>query len=190
VPIRTIALVFTACFLVLLSPFSSFAQTKCPEFPKVDFWGELTHDLARQHVADNFDGNWGDYVDKLKRQHAALSRISGRGKAARVSRGGLKVVLRGANLSQYLSLSQQRIEVIECLRSQRLSPLKQFPRDPLSATIVNDETVKRTYLTLPKKLLDKLRLEAVRRSKEENRKVGVNEVILDTVREELNRGHR
>ncbi|NQV85311.1 MAG: hypothetical protein HQ494_15975 [Rhodospirillales bacterium] len=189
-PFKTKSFAVTACFLVQVASSSVFAQSKCPEFPEVDFWGTLTHDMARQRVAQNFSGNWSDNIEQLKRQHATLSRINGRGKAARVSRAGRKVVLKGASLTQYLSFSQQRIEVTECLASEGQAPVIQASTSPSKLSATEEESEKRTYLTLPLELLKKLREEAVRRSKEENRKVGVNEVILDTVRKELKQENR
>jgi hypothetical protein len=198
VPFKTISFALGTCLLILLSPGSAFSQTVCPDFPKVDFWGEMSHVLVRQHVADSFSGNWGPYISRLKRRHAALSRISGRGKAARVSRDGRRVVLKGARLSQYLGFSSERIKVVECLAKSASAgnkPGKQAlstppEKSPRKKNLSDKEQVKRTYLTLPKSLLDKLRQEAVRRSKEENRSVSVNDIILETVKKELRRRNR
>ncbi len=177
-----------AVVVVLLLPFRGFSQSKCPDFPKIDFWEGMTHDKVRQHVNDKLSGDWLGYIEKLKLQQISLARINGRGKAARVSRGGRRITLKGAGLSQYLGFSQDRIAIIECLAKEELalkSPKDRALKKPLNPVKPDTEASERTYLYLSQDLLKKLRQEAARRSRVEKRKVSVNEVIIDTVKRGL-----
>ena len=177
-----------AVVVVLLLPFRGFSQSKCLDFPKIDFWEGMTHDKVRQHVNDKLSGNWESYLEKLKLQQISLARINGRGKAARVSRGGRRITLKGAGLSQYLGFSQDRIAIIECLAKEELalkSPKDRTLKKPLNPVKPDTEASERTYLYLSQDLLKKLRQEAARRSRVEKRKVSVNEVIIDTVKRGL-----
>ncbi|MBC8338260.1 MAG: hypothetical protein H8E39_06175 [Alphaproteobacteria bacterium] len=174
---------------VLMLPRSGATQEICPDFPKVDFWGELTHDSVTQHVNQTLSGDWDAYLERLKRQHTSLTLIRGRGKVARVSRGGRRVVLKGAALSQYLSYSQERIAVLECLAARAKasgSAKAQITKDAQEPS-QTESLDKKTFLSLPADLLEKLRAEAVRRSKKENRKFSVNDIIVETLKEQLKR---
>ena len=165
-------------------PHSGFSQSGCPGLPKVDFWEIKTHDQVRQHVNNKLSGNWIKYIKKLKRQLVSLARIRLRKKAARVSSGGRKIILKGASLSKYLDFSRERISIIQCLADEELalkSPENQALNKPSNTVNPDNEARERIDLSLSQDLLEKLQEEAARRSRKEKRKVSVEEVIIDDV---------
>ncbi len=89
-----LVLVYVTAITVVLA-FPASAQTKCQAFPKVTFWGELTHDSVSRHVDDKLAGNWDRYLKQLNRQQTALSRIHKRGAGAAIKRKGRKIKLVG-----------------------------------------------------------------------------------------------
>jgi len=191
----SLAIVFAAAVSVFLA-FPAYAQTKCAAFPKVTFWGELTHQSVRQHVDDKLAGDWAGYLKQLQRQHAALSRIHDRGAGAVIKRKDRKIKLAGKQLVKYLDLSEKRISVVSCLAKKDDAGLADFstaagtPKDLTSkgkakASPSGKDGTERTFITLPKKLLAKIRKKAVRQSLKDARKISVNEIITEILEREM-----
>ncbi len=198
---RSLAPVFAAAITVVLA-FPAYAQTKCPVFPKVTFWGELTHQSVRRHVDDKLAGDWGRYLKQLKRHQTALSRIHNRGAGAVIKRKGRKIKLAGKQLAKYLYYSKKRISVVSCLsKMESAAGLANFstaagtpkdltPKSKAKAPAQGKESMGRTYVTLPKKLLAKLRKKAVRQSLKDARQISVSEIIVEILEREMKKRDR
>ena len=78
-----------------LAPNPARAQAACPAFPKLQFWGDMSHGSVRAYVEDRFGGDWDAYIDKLERISAGLLGIHGRGKGAIIRLKGRKVTSEG-----------------------------------------------------------------------------------------------
>ena len=183
------ALVFAAAFL---APNQARAQAECPAFPKLQFWGDLTHGSVRAYIEERFGGDWNAYINKLERIKTGLQGIHGRGKGAVIKLKGRRVKLKGAKLGDYLQLSGVRLGVVRCLAEEaEADSLQNFAtaaggNDEKAATNFPKPEAKRqgyqTYVTLPQNLVEKLRQQAERRSLLENRKVSVNYIIVRSLK--------
>ncbi len=178
-------------------PHQAHAQAACPAFPKLQFWGDLTHDSMRTYVDNRFDGDWDAYIDKLERIKAGLQGIHGRGKGAVIKLKGRRVILKGAKLGDYLQLSGIRLGVVRCLAEEaEINNLQNFATAAGGdgATITSDlpkpaakRDDYRTFVTLPQSLVAKLRKRAERRSRIENQKVSVNDIIVRALKNRYGR---
>jgi len=168
------------------------AQSDCPTFPKVTFWGALSHSSVRQHVEDNLSGNWEAYLDQLRHQQKKLTDIYGRGSGAIIKRKNRRIKLAGEQLSKYLQFAKNRISVVQCLAElEDGTNLAEFSTaaggDEQKEDLGLTADLDRTYITIPKSLLTKLRKLAVRKSLRETRKVSVSDIIVDILDRDLNR---
>lgn len=192
-----------AVFAVLASfPVDGFARPECPSFPKVTFWGEVTHASVRQHVEEKMSGDWVVYLNQLQRQHMALKGIYQRGSGAVIKRKDKKIRLSGKELAKYLKFTKRRISVVQCLAElDEANTLADFstaagtPEDweakkPPVSRFSKKKTMVRTFLTIPKKLMVKLRKQAVRESLKKAKKVSVNDVVVKILKRELRKRPR
>jgi len=104
--------------LALALPTHGHAQSAardCPAFPKLNFWGELTHQSVRHYVKQTHAGNWVAYLNQLQHQYETLANTQDRGKGAIINRQGRKVRLGGKQLAKYIRASSQRLRVVGCL---------------------------------------------------------------------------
>jgi hypothetical protein len=72
-------------------------------------WNTLTHDFARRHVNEKFDGDWQAYIEKLQGFDDKLCGFRRRGSGAVVTRKNRNVRLRGASLTAFLKHLERRI---------------------------------------------------------------------------------
>lgn len=191
-------------FAILLLPAIAFlsipngaAAAECPAFPKLSFWGDLSHDSVQQYVEQKFAGDWGAYLERLEYIKKGLRGIHDRGKGALIKMKGRKVVLKGEKLGNYILLSETRIGIVRCLADQmEASGLQDFataaggngPVEVVKYTEpARNQDAYRMYVTLPLDLVVKLRQRAVRRSLIENQKVSVNDIITRALESEFGR---
>jgi len=202
---RGLSLIGAVAALSIALPTLGLAQSSarnCPAFPKVEFWGELTHQSVRQYVKKTHAGNWVDYLNQLQRQYETLANIQDRGTGAIIKRQGQKVRLKGKQLDKYLKISSQRLSIVGCLAEHEdAMGMENFPTaagtpdmDMPTARLPQKKTdakgFERTYVTLPKKLLTKLRKAAVRLSLKDARKKSVNDVIVEILSREMKKLRR
>ncbi|NQU62308.1 MAG: c-type cytochrome [Rhodospirillales bacterium] len=94
----------------------------CPAFPKVSWWGDLTHASVNDYVGVKYGGDWKPYIEKWTRQQATLRKIQQKGSTAVVRvktvKSG-KIKLRGAMLDSYIVNVEQRLDVMRCLAGQK-----------------------------------------------------------------------
>ncbi len=102
-----------AALLVAFLAFSGVAKAECGDFPKVPWWGNLTHGKTTHYVESKHGGQWAAYVKKWEKQHAKLKDIHERGSAVVVKDNRLK----DAELASYIGKVGERVEVIRCLAS-------------------------------------------------------------------------
>ena len=184
---------------VMGNPLPAMAETACPSFPKVSFWGKLTHDSTRQHVKDKLKGDWGAYLERLQRQQTTLRKIHQRGSGAVIKRKGRKIKLSGKPLGKYLRYGDERLAVVRCLAAgEETQGLVDFstaagnpanmPRDDASKAAPGGKaSMSRTFITMPKKLLKKIRKMAVRQSVKDGKKIGVSDIVVEILERELKR---
>jgi len=101
---------------VIVAGFAGISRAACPEYPKVKWWGNLTHAATIKLIAKNYDGKWAGYLDKWKAQLVKLEDISQRGSAIVVTKD--KIRLEGEDLTVYISKVGERIAVIGCLAEE------------------------------------------------------------------------
>lgn len=161
------------------------AKAECAPFPKLEFWGNLTHSSVQNRVKFRFNGDWNTYINRLERIIVGLKGIQEKGQAAVIKMRGRRVRLKGTKLDNYLQLSGTRLSVVRCLAEQAgIDDLQNFATAAGATDTSNfpKPVAKRkgygTYVTLPKSLVAKLRKQAARRSLIEDRNVSVNDVIV------------
>lgn len=196
---------FAVSTAVAVAAFSlpAFAQSDCPPFPKITFWGEMTHASVRQHVEDKLAGNWVSYLNQLQRQQTTLTKIHQRDSGAVIKRKGKKIRLAGEQLGKYLKFSQRRISVVQCLAEMEeatgLADFATAAGTPSKAPVKKKasksfrsggEAMDRTFITLPKSLLVKLRKKAVRKSLKTTKRVTVNEIIVEILKQGTRKRNR
>ena len=174
----------------------------CPAFPKVEFWGDLTHQSVRRYVKQTHAGNWVDYLNQLQRQYETLANIQDRGTGAIIKRQGRKVRLAGKQLDKYIHLSSQRLSIVGCLAEHEDAlgmedfstaagtPDKDIATTPPPQKRSGSKGLERTDVTLPKKLLTKLRKAAVRQSLKDANKKSVNDLIVEILSREMRKPRR
>lgn len=193
------------CFVVAVgvtvmgTPLPGLAETACPPFPKVSFWGKLTHDSIRQHVKVKLKGDWGAYLERLQRQQTTLRKIHARDSGAVIKRKGRKIRLSGKQLAKYLRYGDERLAVVRCLaegeETQGLgdfstaagNPADRARADASKAARGGKASMSRTFITMPKKLLKKIRKLAVRQSVKDGKKIGVSDIVVEILERELKR---
>ncbi len=181
----------------MMYSFPGFAKTDCPSFPKVAFWGEMTHDSVRRHVANKLGGDWVGYLNQLQNKQAKLSGIYERKSGVVIKRNDRKIKLSGDQLAKYLKVSKRRISVVQCLAEMEEAnsldsfstaagnPEKFASSSPPEPKASKKERMSRTFIKIPNKLLAKLRKMAVRQSLKETRKVSVSEVVVEILKKDL-----
>jgi len=102
--------VFWAFFLVAER---AAAQSGCPQFPQVSWWGNTSHQGVRNFVKKRHKGDWKPYIEKWEGQLKTMRSIHGRGKGAVIRSKG--ITLKGAALGAYVSKIDERIKVTRCL---------------------------------------------------------------------------
>jgi len=189
--------------VVLVLAYPAAAETGCAAFPKVSFWGTLTHESVIKLVDDSYVGAWGTYVAQLERQLKTLREIQGRGSGVVIKRNERKIKLAGNALAEYIGEAGKRLAVVRCLADKLdLDGLNRFSTaagtpEPTAGTKPNSRadsgienaTYERTYISLPKTVLAKLRGEAVRRSTSGG-KVSVNDIVVEILDRELSKRDR
>jgi hypothetical protein len=98
-----------AATLALSSP--TFAE--CAAFPKVDWWGKLSHAKVVRYVERKHDGDWQPYLEKWQRQKTKLKRWLDTGSSVVIRKKG--VALEGETLAEYIAQVDKRLEVTRCL---------------------------------------------------------------------------
>jgi len=106
-------IMLAGALLMAFLAFSGAARAECGDFPKVSWWGNITHGKIARYVESKHGGEWADYVRKWEKQHSKLKQIHGRGSIAVVKGNRLKE----DKLASYIGKVGERIEVIRCLAS-------------------------------------------------------------------------
>ena len=104
---------------VIASGFAGISRAECPDYPKVRWWGKLSHAKTIRLVNKKHKGDWEPYIEKWETQVIKLEDISMRGSAIVVTKD--KIRLEGEDLAAYIAKVEQRIEVIQCLAEQEAS---------------------------------------------------------------------
>ncbi len=99
----------------------------CPAFPKVVWWGELTHHSVTTDVEHRYDGNWKPAIKSWQKTLTKLQAIRDKGSTAAIRykftvRGRpattRRVKLSGAKLDRYIEHVWKRLAVMYCLAEQ------------------------------------------------------------------------
>jgi len=89
------------------------AQAQCAAFPKVAWWGAMSHDRVVRYVNRKHKGDWNRYIAKWEKQLKIMTDIYDRDSTAVIRKRG--VSLRGESLGDYISQIVDRISVTRCL---------------------------------------------------------------------------
>jgi hypothetical protein len=101
--------------LVIAVMAASSAQAACENFPRVPWWGNLSHVATKAFVVRKHDGNWSPYVKKWSKQVDKLKDVQTRESAVFVRYKGKKVKIAGKALENYIKLVSKRVGVIRYL---------------------------------------------------------------------------
>lgn len=99
--------------MVAAVPASSARSDTCPAFPRVAWWGELSHETVVRRVAADHDGDWDIYLEKWSDQLETLRSAHANRQEVFIAGRGLR--LRGPALKTYLDKVAQRLKVTRCL---------------------------------------------------------------------------
>lgn len=96
----------------------------CPSFPRVVWWGPLTHESAIKDVNRRYGGNWKTAIDSWQYNLAKLMAIQKKGSTAAIRYTSKvnghpvrtsRVKLRGERLDDYIDNVWKRLAVMHCL---------------------------------------------------------------------------
>ena len=99
----------------------------CPAFPKVVWWGKLTHHSVTANVEHRYGGNWKPAIESWQKTLTKLQAIRDKGSTAAIryksTVKGLpattrRVKLSGARLDKYIENVWKRLVVMYCLADQ------------------------------------------------------------------------
>ena len=103
-----------ACLLaVALTATSGGAEAGCNAFPKVPWWGQLTHGMVIRYVRYVYRGDWGRHIRHYEEVRAKLVQI--RDESGTVVIRGTDVKLSDAAIDDYIAKVDERIDVTRCL---------------------------------------------------------------------------
>lgn len=113
------ALVFVVIGLVFMavSLFSVRANAQCDDVPKVDWWGNVTHEKMITYVQRRHQGDWDQYLTKWENYLSKMQLGLAEGKTAHVKKKG--VSLEGRALADYVVKIEKRVNVIRCLMDEQ-----------------------------------------------------------------------
>ena len=175
---------------------SNPALAECRAFPKLDFWGNMSHASVQNYVDNRLYGDWGGYIVKLENIRNGLEKIHRRNRGAVLKLKGRSIKLRGVKLAYYIQKSNERIAVVRCLADvSDIAGLQNFAtaaggNDTRAGSSYFPDPDKkseeyRTLVTLPLSLVAEMRKRATQRSFIENRKVSVNDIIARSLRRQF-----
>ena len=95
--------------------FTTSARAECDPFPKVPWWGSLSHEKVASYVSRNHKGNWNPYLEKWAKQVDKLKDVHERQSSVSVKYKGSKVEIAGHALDNYIKLVKKRVLVVRCL---------------------------------------------------------------------------
>lgn len=93
----------------------------CDPFPRVSWWGELTHETVIRYVNSKNDGDWDAYIAKWESQREKLMAVLDSGDT--VSDKSKEINLQGEGLRDHIAKVSQRILVTRCLAEKAKSAL-------------------------------------------------------------------
>ncbi len=111
---------------VLVFP-DSVQASHCPAFPKVVWWGELTHHSVTADIEHRYGGNWKSAIESWQKNLTKLQAIRDKGSTAAIryksTVKGLhtqtrRIKLSGARLERYIENVWKRLAVMYCLADQ------------------------------------------------------------------------
>ena len=86
---------------------------ECDPFPKVAWWGNLTHESVIKYVTNRHSGDWNPYIQKWETQSGRLKQALSKGSSVVIKSQG--VTLKAGSLSAYILKMDKRISVNKCL---------------------------------------------------------------------------
>ncbi len=115
---RFVAVALFAGFAVGFGGQAKAEETaQCEAFPKVAWWGKMSHQRVIRYVNRKYGGDWKRYIAKWKRQLKVMVDIYDRDGTAIIKKRDIK--LNGDKLEEYIINVAKRISVTRCLASQK-----------------------------------------------------------------------
>jgi rhodanese-related sulfurtransferase len=94
------------------------SASSCGVFPKVSWWGNLSHGSVTAFVNRKVNGNWDKYLSKWDKQLSFLLDVRSKGGTIVTPKGGPK--LKGQSLTVYITQVRERIRVTKCLKLENI----------------------------------------------------------------------
>ena len=119
-----------AAFMVLLS--ATGVHAACGPFPTSKYLGTYTHAQIKDYVATQQNGDWSPYLSLLQENLMRLRdmNMSGEGAVLRVK--GTPTQLSSNQLTRFIYVSQQWLDVAKCLSVEAVAPQTALSIDDLS----------------------------------------------------------
>jgi len=111
--LRPLAASVALAGLIGISSAASAASTECATYPKVAWWGKLSHESVQRYVERKHKGDWASYLKKWERQLKLVEDVHNRDSAIVIRKKGLR--LKGEELAAYVQQVKERVEVTRCL---------------------------------------------------------------------------
>lgn len=118
---KTMMKFFGITFVIVVMAASS-AQAACDPFPKVPWWGSLSHETVDAYVSRKHEGKWAPYIKKWSKQVDRLKDVHKRESSVFVRYKGKKVKIAGDALANYIKLVAKRVNVTRCLAGDKADP--------------------------------------------------------------------
>lgn len=95
------------------APTGQSSPQRCDELPKVEWWGNASHDSIISYVNNKAAGDWLAYIAKWQGQHDKLASIYAKDGAVIAPKLGTR--LSGPDLQKYINQINARIQITKCL---------------------------------------------------------------------------
>ncbi len=119
-----------AAFMVLLS--ATGAHAACGLFPTSKYLGTYTHAQIKDYVATQQNGDWSPYLSLLQENLQRLRDINLSGEGAVLRVKGAPAQLNANQLTRFIYVSQQWLDVAKCLSAEVAAPQTALSIDDLS----------------------------------------------------------
>ncbi len=114
-------LMLAAVFATTMRPLPARAASECDSFAQVIIWSDINHQAVASFVERTFDGDWGEYADRLTIIKKRIEEIYGRDEATTIKMQGERVLFEGPSLAQYIKDSEARIDIVRCLGEEAMA---------------------------------------------------------------------
>ncbi len=116
--------------LVGLSPAAAKTKKPCAPFPRVVWWGDMTHESVRGAVRERYAGDWRPVIDGLTQQMSSLLALKEQDRPYAIPNTTRQ--LGGDQLVVYLDQVRLSLSILHCLRDNDVAAPNTAPQ-PVTA---------------------------------------------------------